>query len=400
MSVDKILQPLLIRYATSFGGSYIDIRKKRLIVNTIDHGKVNEIKSRMRENSKFLSFENAIYGKSMHNLKVSFDGIVKLAIDYLKNNDSELNANIYIDIKENNVVVILGEYDNINNQTFISSLMRYNPLIKIFSKHQSDPNISKRQSKIGRRDISKRIFSGDGLYNGVGEFECSAGFWVKNRDLIDYIVTAGHCVMNSNTRKSNDFYHYPWDAASNKTLNYIGESVFSNLEPYDFALIQVFGNDSKLSMNEVKNIDYIRFPQLFITKTLPVSSYGIHICKAGFTTHLTCGYVKGNNGIAILNGKILRTLIITDVRLEGGDSGGSAFSFAQDLRSVELLGIAIGSSPLATAVLPVDIILRSLEIPYRFSSLGFEPSFQRKQRSSLLKLDGKRFMRWGYRGDA
>ncbi|CAG8759103.1 9757_t:CDS:2 [Cetraspora pellucida] len=392
MSVDRILQQLLVRYATSFGGTYIDIRKKRLIVHTIDHGKVDEIKSRMRENGRFLSFESATYGKSLKDLKFAFDGITKLAVDYYKNKDSELNANIYINVKENNVVVTLADFDELNNQPFISSLMRYNPLMTIYSKHPPGPDISKRQSKIGRRDISKRIFSGDGLYNAVGNFECSAGFLAKSKDLKDYIVTAGHCIIKSDTRRSNDFYHSPWDRPpSNETLNYIGESIFSSIAPYDFGLIQVFGSDSKLSLSEVKNIDYIRFPQLFITKVLAVSSYGIHICKAGFTTHLTCGHVKGTNGIAIYDGNIKRTLIITDNISEVGDSGGSVFSFAQDLRSVELLGITIGGTSTESFVLPVDIILRSFEIrivtsQWRFSSLGFEPSLQRKQSSSLFKF--------------
>ncbi|CAG8829273.1 27638_t:CDS:1, partial [Racocetra persica] len=46
----------------------------------------------------------------------------------------------------------------------------------------------------------------------------------------------------------------------------------------------------------------------------------------------------------------------------GGDSGGSLFSFAQDLRSVELIGIHIGRNRNLSYALPVEIILKSFDL--------------------------------------
>ncbi|CAG8759054.1 1966_t:CDS:1, partial [Cetraspora pellucida] len=44
---DMVLQPLLDRYSTSFGGSYINMTERRVTVYTIDTGKIDIIKSQM-----------------------------------------------------------------------------------------------------------------------------------------------------------------------------------------------------------------------------------------------------------------------------------------------------------------------------------------------------------------
>ncbi|CAG8807909.1 15400_t:CDS:1, partial [Cetraspora pellucida] len=365
---DTALQPLLDRYSTSFGGSNINMIKRRVTVYTIDTGKIDIIKSRMGRHRELLSFEQARQNRSLHELRNQFNQIVNLAIEYRRNKYNKLNVLIHTDIMANNNIVTLTS--NENTSTLEDSIKRYNPiLITVNSSSHSD--ISKRQNKASIRDISNMVLSGDGLCDNICDFTCSIGLWVKNRQNIDYLVTAGHCIIDSDSGSiSTDFYHIPWSTTQNTTQNtnfkFLGKSVFASIEPYDFGLIQVMGTDFKLAANIIKNIGYSQYPELFINRNLKVYNHGIHICKVGFASHLSCGFIKGLNGIFITKDGITSDMFITTLYSIGGDSGGPSFvfsAFSQDLRSVDLVGIHIGSNGINEAfALPIDSILRSFDI--------------------------------------
>ncbi|CAG8776990.1 3015_t:CDS:1, partial [Cetraspora pellucida] len=234
-----------------------------------------------------------------------------------------------------------------NTRTLEDSIKRYNPILAI--DRTPPPNISKRQNKVSIRDISDIVLSGEGLCDDNCDFECSIGFWAKDRRNIDYIVTAGHCLIDSGSSifSSTDFYHLPLNATQDDNLKYLGKSVLARVEPFDFGLIQVMGTDFQLSANIIKNIAYSQYLQLFIRRDLKVSSHGIHLCKVGSRSHLSCGVIKGHNGIFISEDGILSNIIISTLYSIGGDSGGPSFvfsDFSQDLRSVDLVGIHIGGN--------------------------------------------------------
>ncbi|CAG8779358.1 16853_t:CDS:1, partial [Cetraspora pellucida] len=226
-----------------------------------------------------------------------------------------------------------------NTRTLEDSIKRYNPILVIAKI--PPPNISKRQNKVSIRDISDMVLSGEGLCHDICDSACSIGFWAKDRRNIDYIVTAGHCMIERSTDifSSTDFYHFPLNTTENDNLKYLGKSVLARIEPFDFGLIQVMGTNFQLSANIIKNIDYSHYPQLFIRRNLKVFSHGIHLCKVGSSSRLSCGFIKGLNGIFINEDGITRNMFISTLYAIGGDSGGPSFvfsAFSQDLRSVDL----------------------------------------------------------------
>lgn len=113
----------------------------------------------------------------------------------------------------------------------------------------------------------------------------------------------------------------------------------------------------------VRNTDSELYNELWIIDDTPVSSHGAHICKSGFSTHVTCGYVLSFNGFFINEFSFGRELIIGTIESKSGDSGGTVFSY-QDLRSVSLIGIHSASGYVSVSV-PLRTILDKFEIePY------------------------------------
>ncbi|KAF0486343.1 hypothetical protein F8M41_022658 [Gigaspora margarita] len=95
----------------------------------------------------------------------------------------------------------------------------------------------------------------------------------------------------------------------------------------------------------------------------PEPLHGVHICKSGYTTHFTCGFVKGLNGIFIRKEYISTDLIVTDLYSEPGDSGGSVMSFVspQDLNSMVLNGIHVAGGAGLSVALSIEIIFEVLK---------------------------------------
>ncbi|CAG8580750.1 18394_t:CDS:2, partial [Racocetra persica] len=249
ITTDGILKPLLEKYKASFGGSYINLKKKHVIVNTLDNGKIGEIMQspQMKRHRRFLSFEDA--NKSLLELRSLFNEIRKLSIEHIIKANTTLNVLMYTDMEANNNIVTLSNNNEIDEK-FIDSIKKYDPIL-LYSKP---------------RNIT-----------------------IKTK--------------------------------------YIGKSVFRRISPYDFNLIQVTGNEFKLSANEITNLAYKKYPQLLINDRIGVSSHGIHVCKSSLSSFLTCGYTKGLNGIFINKFGIKKDLIITSMISISGD-GPNKLSFS------------------------------------------------------------------------
>ncbi|RIB26719.1 hypothetical protein C2G38_2138179 [Gigaspora rosea] len=144
----------------------------------------------------------------------------------------------------------------------------------------------------------------------------SIGFWLKHQHtLINhlYITTAGHCYDNENHDK-NYFNHVPWNS---KSLGLsIGPIEYESREVgyYDFAVISV-ENENLVPTFIIRNDDADQYKELIIINGGPISSHYAHICKSGFATHLTCGYVLGFEGVFYGIKEFDKTvqLIVTDM---------------------------------------------------------------------------------------
>ncbi|KAF0513448.1 hypothetical protein F8M41_017762 [Gigaspora margarita] len=268
----------------------------------------------------------------------------------------------------NNVIYIFNR--TFNNSEFINATRPFNPTI-IYGKDQENPSFSQNLAQ-SRRDVDSRnlevkVLGGDGLFNEETGSGCSVGFWVKSEDYrgkeVFSIMTAGHCYA------FGEYSYSPWGSNDSSGL-LIGPMVFSvNDLRGDFGIISL-EYENVVPTFSIRNDDD-QYKELFITDGAPVSSHNVHICKSGYTTHLTCGHVLGLNGISAMGPEddfILFDLIITDSNSYYGDSGGPAFSFAspQDLLSVVVNGIFV---VVGTAIESLDRIFFELEEQNRYYEL-------------------------------
>ncbi|KAF0555142.1 hypothetical protein F8M41_017908 [Gigaspora margarita] len=111
-------------------------------------------------------------------------------------------------------------------------------------------------------------------------------------------------------------------------------------ETIDFSLITI-QNEDFVPIPTIRNIDSKIFPELLITEDyIAVSSNGAHLCLSGLISHVECGFVETLNGFASIYANYVRENIFAVNMVGGnGDSGGSVFSYKQDMQHVSLNGI-------------------------------------------------------------
>ncbi|RIB19353.1 hypothetical protein C2G38_2036109 [Gigaspora rosea] len=355
--VDRTLQLLLESYESSFGGTYIDVKKEKVLINTVDSSKVpiilNSPEIKLNNYSRFLDFVPA--EKSFTKLKYNFIKISDLIKKY-----RPFQIQCYIDMKLNNIVIGYTNKYSDPNRKFIKSAEKYKPIfIRLRNQDPEDEKPKAFQAQIASRDIDiiPKIFNGDGIT--TFENDCSMGFPARNNDLI-YIVTAAHCY-----KENKLFYHIPWN--SNKVYAQLGQMIKSeHMAEYDFGLIKLDENATKLISTRIRNTDS-EHAELNVEGGRIITSHGAHACKSGLTTHVTCGYVVGLNAIVTyIDSKIVENLVLygkeNSTISKGGDSGGSVFSYLQTLSNVSLNGIHIGRSIDLSTYLPLDLILSKGEI--------------------------------------
>ncbi|KAF0555595.1 S1 family peptidase [Gigaspora margarita] len=357
IAIDDILRPILEEesFISSFGGTYINIFYGTIIVNTVDFSKVDELLAlpQIKPYNNSLYFEEA--NNSLSQLKNNFAEIFWLSkLKHAK------NLYILTDMEYNNIVLNFFNRKD-NNTEFLDAVKPFNPTIFYFDGEETPPTIIRPRRDVdnSKREIRNRLLGGEGVYNSATSRPCSAGFWAVNKDEPEplYIITAGHCINETSGR--NDFYYLPWNAQTN--LSYLGPMIYSTDDP-DFSVIQVNGEDVSPSF-AISNTDNDQYKEFIITGDALLSSHGVHACKSGYTTHFTCGYVKGLNGIFISEEHLRSNLIITDLYSESGDSGGPVMSFVspQDLNSVVLHSIHVAGGAGLSASHSIDEIFKNLE---------------------------------------
>ncbi|RIB10970.1 trypsin-like cysteine/serine peptidase domain-containing protein [Gigaspora rosea] len=188
-----------------------------------------------------------------------------------------------------------------------------------------------------RNAVVTRILAGDGLYifdkiNKMS-YTCTAGFWARSKQNINYIATAGHCYVPA----SGPFYLYPWNSTS---VSLIGEMNAYLLEPIDFGLISI-NNTNIQPIPCVRNSDSEQYKELFIADVISVSNNGAHLCLSGLYSHVRCGYVAALNGFFSYGEFFFDNIFVANLRYITGDSGGPIF-YHKNLTHVSLNGILMG----------------------------------------------------------
>ncbi|RIB21468.1 hypothetical protein C2G38_2243921 [Gigaspora rosea] len=358
-AIDEILRPILEQddFISSFGGTFINIFENHIVINTVNYSKVDDLLAlpQIKPHEAFLYFKKA--NNSMNLLKHNFD-----KISFITQIIHPKKVLIYIDMRYNNVVLyFLGH--NINNTEFIDAVKSFNPTIIYEGSSPGSQNIIRPQHEYDSdNSITIKALGGDGLYNSAKSAACSLGFWATNKFHPDelYIITAGHCY--NDTDPQNNFYLLPWNSTLSN-LPFLGSMVFDFIEIYDFGVIHVVDKDVSPSF-VIRNDDTDQYKELPIIDGAPVSSHGVHICKSGYSSRFTCGYVLGLNGIyAVEDGfTVTWELIITSMYGKYGDSGGSVFSFAspQDLNLVVVHGIIITVGLASCSAQSIDTIFNQL----------------------------------------
>ncbi|CAG8599250.1 17805_t:CDS:1 [Cetraspora pellucida] len=370
MIVDKLLQPFLEKHSTSFGGTFINVPKNRIIINVV--GKVNKtmkdiIKSTVRS---YRHRPKLVYRKvnnSLAALRYTFDQVSNLAERF-----KPLDITCYINIKLNYVVLqSFPSHDKQNGMFFdaVKQIRQYNETIH-FSRSDGIQSSDIKVDSMKIDNINTSILGGDGLYNKQDHRTCSLGLWAKSNDLkSDYFVTAGHCSNSNNT----SFYYYPWNTTGHST--YIGYMRFWRTHPLDVGLILInndkiinFINTTMNSTIIIRNTDSKKNKLLISYNDVAVSSHGAHICKSGHTTHVTCGHVLGFNGFFTNLKKELKSPITFSTAISGhGDSGGTVFSYNQDFKHVHINGIHMTGNP--QGYLPAEIIVRNFNLKLMWNYL-------------------------------
>ncbi|RIB14889.1 hypothetical protein C2G38_2143834 [Gigaspora rosea] len=351
-AIDDILRPILEEdeFISSFGGTYIDQIEDKLylVVNTVNESKVDQLLKLPKINP----YEDFLYffktNNSMSRMKYNFDKIAAITQSF-----KPKDVLIYIDMSLNNVVVYLFNALYFNNTKYINAVDPFNPSI-IYEYTPSVPqNLLRPQHDA--RFLNIRILGGDGLYiknknNDSDNWLCSAGFWTSDRYNPNkkYIIIAGHCVEN-NFDHAMVFFQ-PWNSTQ-PYVSYIGSSVYNPINFYDIGIIHV-ENEDFFPIPAIKNTDADQYKELIIIDGIPVFSHGVHICKSGRTSHFTCGYVQGLNGIYSTGDRFALEIIITSTDVKGGDSGGPVLSFVspQDLFLVVVHGIVINRGSSAQSI--------------------------------------------------
>ncbi len=157
------------------------------------------------------------------------------------------------------------------------------------------------------------IGGGDGIYASPGARYgyCSLGFNVRSGDTY-YLLTAGHCTNES------DFW---WTDPARTTQ--IGPTVGSSYPGNDYGLVQYTNDD----VPRPGTVNLYNGSSWDITHAADPTD-GQFVVRSGRTTGLAWGNVIDLNVMVNYpgEGNILYGLILTNVCMESGDSGGPLFS--------------------------------------------------------------------------
>ncbi|RIB21391.1 hypothetical protein C2G38_2140686 [Gigaspora rosea] len=109
----------------------------------------------------------------------------------------------------------------------------------------------------------------------------------------------------------------------------------------DFGIISIEGDVEPTIA--IRNTDSPNYPEIYIigTNEMENDHLGIHSCKSGYLTHLTCGYLRSNDAIYFDEIDPYIISYVTNIENNNYDSGGPVFVYI-DINHVYLSGILTG----------------------------------------------------------
>ncbi|CAG8813708.1 3410_t:CDS:2 [Gigaspora margarita] len=267
ISIDSKLQPLL--NGSYFGGTYLDIKAGKINVNTVDQSKVDGIRKKLKNYQDYLNF--IAVNNTLSQLNSTFNQTFILAQQL-----NITNCIISIEPEFNNVVIYL-RMDDGNNKEFIEKVETFNPspIIKLL------PN----------EDNEEILFNSSTL--------------VEKRNL--YTLVDGGSPIN-------DHLIGPMDA---RVIRLYDMGFIRRTNPNIF-----FRPVIRQLIREIS-----QFVQLLIVGSSEITSCGTHICKAGQSTGITCGFVSAFTSVGIYDHHLRVRTFIVPMDNAPGDSGGSMFRY-------------------------------------------------------------------------
>ncbi|CAG8554426.1 5630_t:CDS:2, partial [Gigaspora rosea] len=164
-----------------------------------------------------------------------------------------------------------------------------------------------------------------------------------------------------------DFYHIPW-IFSPPTYRYIGPLTQYSFSPYDFGLIEAICPNTSIT-TIINNFPSRIYRELFIKEVKSITTIGVHVCKSGYTSYATCGFVLNINAKIIgldvdNNTSVKEGMMLTNLYFDEGDSGSPVYQYSKSLPYVPVVGIGIVGEvgPSLAGVLHLDVILRHYQL--------------------------------------
>ncbi len=301
-------------YPEFYGGRYINDDQELVlqIVKNEDHNNYKLTTNKLYND--ILSIDNNIIVEYVDNSYNTLKEIDNYIIEYFKNHkntDISIVANS-VDVYSNKVVVELENNSQLEQEKFKRNVIDSDLII----------------FKSGKRSYNT-LNPGQGLYNG-SELACSLGFRAKLNNQ-DGFVTAGHCVQKINV--GDTYYGY----------GTLVKSVYEDNNSTDAAFI-------KTSTSVSNNLQYAAYPVTALNTGSYPQTYtvGTIIGKSGATTGGTLGKITNSSKTMYVIDHSNYTLyalpdqVMTDVKAEGGDSGGAVFTASSKLGTI--LGIVQGAT--------------------------------------------------------
>ncbi|KAF0485908.1 hypothetical protein F8M41_022741 [Gigaspora margarita] len=333
MDADLIVKQNLVD--EEYSGSYIRTTDNNVVFYTTTETEVNEIRnlSDVIPINHLLTFERSVNNLSLFDLKTRYKNLTRLALQY----NPELVA-IFIDVTFNNIVIASYHGFDEPNREFIDEVNRQfvNPAPVFEYGNLPNTNEQHKLNAINRRIIQTLIENGDGLCNLNQDVTCSIGFWARRNETNEnVIVTSGRCY-----RFEQEYFLKPWGSLN--IYNYIGRmSRISSHHKTDVGIVSIEGNVRPTRI--IRNTDSPMYPRInTYGKTTRENDYlGIHSCKSGYFTHLTCGYLRSNEAIYFDAIDPYKISYVINIENHIYDIGGPVFTFFESDKA-HLTGILTG----------------------------------------------------------
>ncbi|KAF0561075.1 hypothetical protein F8M41_000103 [Gigaspora margarita] len=282
---------------------------------------------------------------------------------------------IFLDTEHNNVVVSLYHANDNVNRAFIDEVNQQINNPPIVFEYKDLPNNEQPNSKasaIKSRIINVDMSAGDGFCDLNQSLTCSLGYDGRRQTETgaweNVFVTSGRCYvfeMDYFLKQQRQL------GAPPPGIYRIGKMDFRNGRDQliDFGILKVEEDEPINPRPFIKNMasPYNRELQIALMHPIENTHVGIHICKSGYNTRVTCGYQRSFSALFFDQIDAYQIAYITNIEYNSQDVGGPAFQFL-NLNSVNLVGIftgGIGNIGLTTNLNEITRLSRVIPVSVR-----------------------------------